>query len=321
MSVIDDLPKLRYGPGSRAFPHGSEIETIIAEPWYKIDDFWQLEGLIADREGRYLYFVDVFGGGVHRIELATKQYSRVYGPADFEIGSVKIHKDGRLFLCAMGNASGVKGGVYAIQPDGGDFETIVDPSEGFVVDDIVFDSQGGFYFTDFKGFATQNEGGVYYVPPEYNRVIRILGNMAIPNGIALRTDGSALWITESCYNRILHVYLAEDGASVPPSGATVACTLSGNLGPDSCCVDSDDNLYVAIYGQGRFLVLNRNGFPIGEVRLPEADDGKMLRTTSIAFAKDSDRMFLCSNDGPGGIGSCIYSARGYAKGHNTFQYQ
>jgi lactonase len=321
MSNIDNLPKLYYTRDAQTFPYEAELATIIAEPWYKIDDFWQLEGLIVDREGKYLYFADVFGGGIHRIEIATKQYSRVYGPADFEIGAVKIHKDGRLFLCAMGNASGMKGGVYAIQPDGSNFETILDPSEGFIVDDLIFDSKGGFYFTDFKGYATKNEGGVYYVSPDYKKVTQILGNMAIPNGIALKTDESALWITESCYNRILHVYLAEDGTSVPPSGATTACTLSGNLGPDSCCIDSDDNLYVAIYGQGRFLVLNQNGFPIGHIRLPEADAGKMLRTTSSEFAKDSDRMFLCSNDGPGGIGACIYTARGYAKGHNTFQYR
>jgi lactonase len=34
--------------------------------------------------------------------------------------------------------------------------------------------------------------------------------------------------------------------------------------------DADGNLYVAIYGQGRVLVFNKNGLPIGQILLPGA---------------------------------------------------
>ena len=39
-------------------------------------------------------------------------------------------------------------------------------------------------------------------------------------------------------------------------------------------IDSDDNLYVAMYGQGRVLVFNKRGYPIGQILMPGRDEGK-----------------------------------------------
>ncbi len=36
--------------------------------------------------------------------------------------------------------------------------TIVPAEAGFVVNDIVFDAKGGFYFTDFRGTSTDPKG-------------------------------------------------------------------------------------------------------------------------------------------------------------------
>jgi sugar lactone lactonase YvrE len=47
--------------------------------------------------------------------------------------------------------------------------------------------------------------------------------------------------------------------------------------------DADGNLYVAMYGQGRVMVFNKNGLPIGQVLLPGRRDGHNLRSTSMAF--------------------------------------
>ena len=65
--------------------------------------------------------------------------------------------------------------------------------------------------------------------------------------------------------------------------ATILYYFTGHEGPDSCCIDSDDNLYVAMYGQGRVLVFNKRGYPIGQILMPGRDDGKMLRTTHLIY--------------------------------------
>ena len=57
---------------------------------------------------------------------------------------------------------------------------------------MVFDSKGGFYFTDFRGYSTQPLGGVYYVDQTLRRLRQLFKNISVANGIALSTD-------EKCY--------------------------------------------------------------------------------------------------------------------------
>ena len=51
-------------------------------------------------------------------------------------------------------------------------EIISDLNTEYCIDDMVFDSRRGFYFTDFRGYSTQPLGGVYYVDPETLRRLR-----------------------------------------------------------------------------------------------------------------------------------------------------
>ena len=51
-------------------------------------------------------------------------------------------------------------------------------------------------------------------------------------------------------------------------------------------MDSDGNVYVAMYGQGRILVFNRNGIPIGQVLLPGRENGHKLESTSMALSPE-----------------------------------
>jgi lactonase len=47
--------------------------------------------------------------------------------------------------------------------------------------------------------------------------------------------------------------------------------------------DADGNLYVAMYGQGRVLVFNGKGIPIGHILLPGRDSGHNLHSTNLAI--------------------------------------
>lgn len=74
--------------------------------------------------------------------------------------------------------------------------------------------------------------------------------------------------------------------TIAPFGATIPYYFTGHEGPDSVCIDSDDNLYVAMYGQGRVLVFNKRGYPIGQILMPGRDEGKMLRSTHPQFIQE-----------------------------------
>lgn len=86
-------------------------------------------------------------------------------------------------------------------------------------------------------------------------------------------------------------------------------------------VDSDGNLYVALYGQGRVLAFNPNGIPIGQVLLPGRDEGHNLNSTSMALRPGTDELLIVTNDGTGGQGSTIFHARAFAKALPLFSHQ
>ncbi|PWI57863.1 SMP-30/gluconolactonase/LRE family protein [Sulfoacidibacillus thermotolerans] len=319
-----DIPALVYTEDIRnpvpLLASEKNLQTITAEPWLQISEAsLQLEGLCFDRASN-LYLLEVFGGQIFKVMLPEKVITTIVGPNSLAPAAIKIHKDGRLFICSLGDFKST-GGLFAIQPDGSNREVILPDSLGYCIDDMVFDHKGGFYFTDFKGYSTNPTGGVYYVSPDFQEISPILNNLAVPNGIALSTDERVLWITETNANRLHRVELMEDGITIPPFGASIPYYFTGYLGPDSCCIDSDDNLYVAMYEQGRVLVFNKSGVPIGQILLPGREQGHMLRSTHPAFIPGTDQLIICSNDGAGGGGSWLYIARGFAKGKLGYQFQ
>ena len=156
--------------------------------------------------------------------------------------------------------------------------------------------------------------------PDYQTVTPIIQNIAVANGVALSTDERILWVTETNANRLHRIELLEDGKTIAPFGAKIPYYFTGHEGPDSCCIDSDDNLYVAMYGQGRVLVFNKYGHPIGQILLPGREKGHMLRSTHPAFIPGTDQLIICSNDMDNDGASWLFTARGFAKGHNSYQF-
>jgi lactonase len=77
--------------------------------------------------------------------------------------------------------------------------------------------------------------------------------------------------------------------------------------------DRDGNLYVTMYSQGRVLVFNKNGIPIGQVLLPGRDESHNLVSTSMALAPGTNDLYIVSSDGTGGQGASIFHAKVFAK--------
>ncbi|MEC5301927.1 MULTISPECIES: SMP-30/gluconolactonase/LRE family protein [Staphylococcus] len=319
------VPSLLYTGNAKSevpiLAHEQGIQTITAEPWLEISDKGlQLEGLCFDRNGD-LILCEVFGGTIFHVALPDKKITRILNSHKENPAAVKIHKDGRLFVCYLGDFDS-SGGIYAVDANGNKIQEIVSDIETeYCVDDLVFDSKGGFYFTDFRGYSTNTKGGVYYVSPDFQSITPVLQNLAVANGVALSTDEKTLWVTETNANRLHRIDLLEDGVTIAPFGASIPYHFTGHEGPDSCCIDSDDNLYVAMYGQGRVLVFNKRGYPIGQVLIPGRDSGHMLRSTHPAFIPGTDQLIICSNDIENDGGSWIYTVKGFAKGHHSYQFQ
>ncbi|WP_144107123.1 SMP-30/gluconolactonase/LRE family protein [Paraburkholderia sp. BCC1886] len=311
---IPDFPaELSFAPIP---PSEQALPTLIAEPWFKVSsEFKQLEGLCFDRDGR-LYFLEVFGGTIYRLDTGSRQLTEICRAEGLNPAAIKIHKDGRLFVCCLGDFK--NGQIFTMDPDGGNRRTILD---GYVADDLVFAKDGGFYFTHFVGTSCEPTGGVYHVSADWRTVTPILEKMAGPNGVALSVDERMLWVTETNANRLHLIELDSSGTGIAPYGTCVPYHFTGYHGPDSCSIDAADNLYVAMYCQGRVMAFNRFGFPIGQVLIPGRERGHHLRTTHPMIVPGTNDLLICTNDHEKGEGSWIFRSKAFAVSHESFQFQ
>ncbi|POA82320.1 SMP-30/gluconolactonase/LRE family protein [Pseudomonas sp. FW305-E2] len=317
----DVMPTLSYPPSGKQLyevPFAErQLPAITAKRWLKVSDSeMQTESPAFDREGNLL-FVEVFGGQVLKVDKQKRLSVLVPRNARGSAG-LAIHKDGQLYVAGLGSSQ-ESGSITAYYPNGDLARSIIDVDKNFVVDDLVFDSAGGFYFTDFKGTPTQPTGGVYYSFADGKTVVPILRNMALPNGIALSPDEKTLWVTEFATG-LLHRVELSDPQTVVPFGEAVVYRFNGPS-PDSMRVDADGNLYVAMYTQGRVLVLNQNANPIGQILIPGREEGHYLRTTSLAIKPGTNELFLIANDGDKGGGAAIFHAKGFAKSLSLYSHQ
>ncbi|WP_420493579.1 SMP-30/gluconolactonase/LRE family protein [Sinorhizobium meliloti] len=305
------VPALKYDAtiaGAVPIPPSERtLQAVGAQPWFKVSsEGLILEGPAFERNGDLL-FCDVFGGRVLRV-TRDKQLSTLISLEKFGPGGVAVHKDGRIFIAAI-DFKESKGEIIAVKPDGSGMQTIVPPDAGYMPNDLVFDAHGGFYFTDFRGSSTEPTGGVYYVASDSRAITPVLPRLAKANGIALSPDGKFLWVTEYGRNLLHRVDLTRATATAP-FGTSIAYHFTGPA-PDSMRADKDGNLYVAMNGQGRVLIFNRNGIPIGQVLLPERDEGHNLASTSLALRPGTDDMYIVTSDRDGGRGANIFHAKAF----------
>lgn len=299
-----------------------DLPTATAEPYFKVGDHSvALEGPAFDRHGNLL-FVDVYGGRVLRLS-PDKQLTTLYVEKDLHPAGIAIHKDGRIFVACVGpiNSSGQfdAGSVIALDADGGNRQTIVPPEAGYVVDDMVFDREGGFYFTDFRGTSTEATGGLLYVTPDFRTIKPVLPHMCAANGVALSPDDKVVWTTEYCANRLHRIELAAPGVRAR-GGVSAPYTFAGRA-PDSMRTDSAGNAYVALNWQARILVFSPFGIPIGQFLLPGRDDNMYLKSTSLALVPGSHDLVIVARDVVRDGGAVIFTARGLAPGFPMFSHQ
>ncbi|HHQ6239544.1 TPA: SMP-30/gluconolactonase/LRE family protein [Klebsiella pneumoniae] len=149
--------------------------------------------------------------------------------------------------------------------------------------------------------------------------VDILPGLAVGNGIAIDPAGSQIWATEHAKNRLHRVRLS-DATTVAPFGSVVTYQFTGPA-PDGARVDSEGNVYVAISGQGRVMVFNRNGLPIGQIVLPDRDKGRNLKSTSLAIRPGHRELFIVANSGTEPSGAMIFRSGAFAPAPFPFSHQ
>ena len=178
-------------------PSLKDLPTLEVEPWLQVEpgDIF-LEGPAFDRQGN-LYVSSIFDNRVLKI-TPEKKVTTILQQDGLMPDGIAIHKDGRLFLACL------SGKVATVNPDGSNLTFIEARWQGAPrsANDLVFDSKGNFYITDFTGTVTDPSGGVYRYSADLMTVRPVYINLAAANGVGLSPEGNVLWVSETCRNNL-----------------------------------------------------------------------------------------------------------------------
>jgi gluconolactonase len=227
--------------------------------------------------------------------------------------------DGALYLCNNGGSRYVEGYsmgiaphpdykfgyIQRIDPKTGEFKTLYHEVDGHTLsapNDLVFDKQGGFYFTDLgKRYERHRDhGGLYYALPDGSKVVEIAYPILSPNGCGLSPDEKTIYVADTEGARLWAFDIEAPGVlrKPPPhvhhSGRVVA-GLPGNARFDSLAVLANGNIAVATLNTGYITEISPAGEIVRAVKMPDSYPtnicfgGPDMRTAYITLS-DSGRL-------------------------------
>jgi gluconolactonase len=158
---------------------------------------------------------------------------------------------------------------------------------------------GGLYITDpyykreyWKRGPKELPECVYYLPPDTNRLTRVIEDLKQPNGIIGTPDGKTLYVADIGAGKTYHYAIQPDGSL---KGKTLFC----ELGSDGMTIDNEGNVYLT--GKG-VSVFDAKGKKIEQIEVAEP------WTANVCFGgQDRQTLFITAS-------KCLYSLRMQVKG-------
>jgi gluconolactonase len=249
------------------------------------------EGPVAMADGSVI-LGEIAGSAVTRI--APDGSKTEIGKACGDPNGLALGPDGALYVCNNG------GNVYEATPSflstgpspdykGGSIQRI-DPKTGetkvlythcganklSAPNDIVFDKEGGFYFTDLgKRYArNRDHGGLYYALPDGSKITEIAYPIVTPNGVGLSPDEKTVYVADTETSRLFAFDIVEPGIVKrepfpAPNGGRLVCGLPGFQRFDSLAVEASGNICVATLVTGHITVISPSGQVVRQVKMPD----------------------------------------------------
>lgn len=172
--------------------------------------------------------------------------------------------------------------------------------------DIVFDRDGGFWFTD-HGWTFGHErtvGSVFYSPPDRSALVQAVFPIEEPNGIGLSPDGTQLYVVETVTARLWAFTISGPG-QVERRRRFVAGS-SGYQFFDSLAVDGEGNVCIATCLNGGITTVSPDGGRVDHTPLPD------LATTNLCFGGSDLRTAFVTQSSTGKLIAIDWNAPGLA---------
>lgn len=226
------------------------------------------EGPLWDDHTGVLWFVDILGRHIHCFDPTTSATRSL--TVSQEIGAVVPTRDGGLLAA-------VRDGIAIVDTETGALE-LVAPIETDLPENRMNDAKcdpHGRLWAGTMAFDAATSAGTLYRYDHTGAVTPILDGLTISNGLAWTADHRTMYFVDSAHG--------VDAFDFNLDAGTVAnrrrhITIAADLGlPDGISIDTEDHLWIAIWGGSRVQRYRPDGTLDLEVGLP------VSQVTSVTF--------------------------------------
>jgi gluconolactonase len=269
-------------------------------------------------------------GSVVVAEMMSGNLTRVSGDGEAAVlahvgggpNGAALGPDGALYVCNNGGVFPDKKSIPSVQrvdPETGATDVLYTECDGdqlVAPNDLVFDSTGGFWFTDFRGSR------IHYARPDGSLIRRIDAPASEPNGIGLSPGEDVLYWAQTTSRQVHRRRVTGPGEIVAsqgygPSAAMLADApdrwsllvgLPGAAELDSLAIEANGTLCVGTIVEGGVTVIDPGDGSYQSYTLPPelADPfvtnicfgGPDLRTAYLTCSK-AGRLVSCQWPRPG----------------------
>ncbi len=256
------------------------------------------EGPIALPDGSVI-LVEIARGTLSRVS-ASGEISVIAEPGGGPNGAA-IGPDGKCYICNNGGfiwheSNGLLypgmqpddysgGRIERVDLESGAVEVLYTECDGYPLkgpNDIVFDKEGGFWFTDHGKTRPRDRDrtGVYYASIDGKHIREVIFPLDSPNGIGLSPNEDKVYVAETPTGRLWSFDIngpGNGGKTINPANGKMMAQLPTHHLFDSLAVEACGNICVATILTGGITVHSADGSHAELIEMPD------ILTTNICF--------------------------------------
>jgi gluconolactonase len=257
------------------------MRVITEDLWFPEGPVWLGDGSLLVVEIRRQTLTRVWLNGAKQIvaNLGGGPNGAAMGPDGHcyicNNGGLAWQRSEQGSLMTAGASQDYQGGsIQRVDLNSGRFETLYASAAGREgglrgPNDLVFDTHGGFYFTD-TGKSNERlveRGAIYYARADGSHIEAIVFPISRPNGVGLSPDGATLYVSETETARVWAWPIEAPGrlgvstqpSAQSPHGGRLVHAASSYMRFDSLAVDSSGAVCVGTLDRGGVTVCQADG--------------------------------------------------------------